>query len=526
MATITQTAAIPAKSSKRVDYTQRWLGVAAAYLSVCAYFYFYAQGVSLAYSDAISHLDIARRVFDSSTTGLAQLAGAWLPLPHILAIPLSVFDTLYYTGFAGSIISMLSYVVASILLYKITWSLTRHKMAAIVTAAVFMLNPNVLYMQSTPMTELLLFAGIAGMVYGLQQWIITDNHRYLIGCGVAALIATLTRYESWVLLAIMSVIVVYVAYRKKYTRKRMEGTAIAFVYVAYLGIASWMLVSLLIFGNFLYFQTGDYSKPSLWVGANEPAVGDWWIAFMTYSYAVLDNLWPIIVVLMVVGLVVMAVKERLAMKILPILSMSLLFPFFVIALYLGQRPLHVAQINGDMYNVRFGLLMILPAALAIGYLVSILPERKHMMPAAVSSVAIILVAFAFGGLATNESIATLKEPANELQKSSTVTTEEVSNYLAANHRGGRILIESFGNNTILFNAQVSLRDRIYEGSYRLWEPALKDPVGSNIQWIVMRHEGNVQPDKVYLNLYGTDALKSYEQVFANNGYYIYERRTS
>lgn len=102
-------------------------------------------------------------------------------------------------------------------------------------------------------------------------------------------------------------------------------------------------------------------------------------------------------------------------------------------------------------------------------------------------------------------------------------TDEVSNYLATHHTGGKILIESFGNNTILFNARISLRDRIYEGSYRLWDPALKDPAGSDIQWIVMRHMGQNQPDKVYQNLHGTEALAPYKQVFANNGYYIFQR---
>lgn len=526
MATITQTIPLPVAKKQWLDYTERWLAVAASYVSAATFFYFHFQGVTLAYSDAISHLDIARRVFDGATTGLAQLAGAWLPLPHILAMPLAGINALYYNGFAGSIISMAAYVITSLLIYKILLSLTGHKLAALVGVAVFMINPNVLYMQSTPMTELLLFAGIAGMVYGLQQWIITDNHRYLIGCGVAALIATLTRYESWVLLAIMSVIVVYVAYRKKYTRKRMEGMSIAFIYVSYLGIASWMLVSLLIFGNFLYFQTGDYSKPSLWVGEHEPAVGDGWIAFLTYSYAVLDNLWPIIVILAIIGLVAMVVKERLALRTLPVLSLTLLFPFFVMALLLGQRPLHVAQINGDMYNVRFGLLMILPAAIAIGYLVSLFPGKRRIEKAVAGALVAVSVAFLFSGVVTNESIASLREPTYELQKSSTVTTDEVSDYLASHYKDGRILIESFGNNTILFNAKISLRERIYEGSYRLWEPALKDPVGSNIQWIVMRHEGNNLPDKVYRNLYGTETLQSYVQVFANSGYFIYERRAS
>ena len=41
----------------------------------------------LNYGDAIAHLHIARRVFDSHRPGLSQLGSVWLPLPHLLMIP-------------------------------------------------------------------------------------------------------------------------------------------------------------------------------------------------------------------------------------------------------------------------------------------------------------------------------------------------------------------------------------------------------------------------------------------------------
>src|SRR5689334_14475746 len=50
-------------------------------LSVGSFIYFYNHYDTLLYGDAHSHLDIARRVFDNTTPGLAQLGGVWLPLP-------------------------------------------------------------------------------------------------------------------------------------------------------------------------------------------------------------------------------------------------------------------------------------------------------------------------------------------------------------------------------------------------------------------------------------------------------------
>lgn len=527
MATITQhTPTLTTRKKKDVDHTLRWIAVIAAFVSVVAFFYFNAQGTTLAYKDAISHLDIARRVIDSPTRGLAQLGGVWLPLPHLLAIPFIWIDALYYSGFAGSILSMLAYVATSVLLYKITLSLTNHKLAAIVCAVVFMANPNVLYIQSTPMTELLMFLCMAGMVYGVQRWIITDHYKYLIAGAVAGLFGTLTRYESWVLLAAMILVVVFVAWKKKYAYVKIEGIVLAFTFVGVLGITLWMLWNLLIFNNFLYFQIGDYAKPSLWVGEAEAAVGDWWVSLLTYAYATLDNLWPAMTVLMVIGLGMMAFRERFALKTLPTFSLLTLFPFFVVALEQGQRPLHVAQVTGDLYNVRFGLLMVLPAAIAIGYLVSVFRDKRHMLGITVGVVLTCVASFGIVSLLLPNGIAVLREPTAASQKSYTSTTTAVSAFLAENRTDGKILMESFGNDMVMFHARIALSNCIYEGSFRLWEPALKDPANNDIQWIVMRHAGQLQPDKVYRELYGTEALVAYNLAFKNDAYYIYERRSS
>ncbi|HEV7952062.1 MAG TPA: glycosyltransferase family 39 protein [Candidatus Saccharimonadales bacterium] len=508
------------------DPVVRWMTAVTAVVSVLAFVYFSSKGVTLEYKDAISHLDIARRVIDGTTPGLAQLGGVWLPLPHLLTIPLIWIDALYYSGLAGSIISMLAYVATTVLLYKVTQSLTSNTLASIVAAAVFAFNPNVLYMQSTPMTELLLFACMAGMVYGVQQWAITAEHKYLLGAAVAGLMGTATRYEAWVLLVTMIVIVAVIGWRKKYDRTHIEGLTLAFLLIGAVGIAGWLLWNVLIFGDMLYFLIGDYAKPSLWVGTGEAAVGNWLVASLTYYYAVLENLWPAIAILMVVGVVTMAVKERLAPKILPILSLTVMVPFFISALEQGQRPLHVLQITNDLYNVRFGLLMILPAAVAIGYLIALVPQSKPTVFAASGLAFMVITSFTIASITADDKIVTLREPVAMKQNVNTDVLRETSQFLASNYKEGAILMESFGNDTIMFDAQIPLRNNVYEGSYRLWEPALQDPAGHDIQWIVMRHGGLFEPDRVYTDLSNQPALNSYDKVFENEGYVIYERSSS
>ena len=52
-----------------------------------SFLYYFQRGDVLLYGDAVAHLNIARRVFDSKTPGLLQLGTVWLPLPHLLMIP-------------------------------------------------------------------------------------------------------------------------------------------------------------------------------------------------------------------------------------------------------------------------------------------------------------------------------------------------------------------------------------------------------------------------------------------------------
>ncbi|HZU44849.1 MAG TPA: hypothetical protein VE994_19370, partial [Terriglobales bacterium] len=75
----------------------------AACLSVLAFHWHFHRGDVLLDGDAVAHINIARRVFDSKTPGPLHLGTVWLPLPHILIMPFVVSDWAWHTGFGGSI---------------------------------------------------------------------------------------------------------------------------------------------------------------------------------------------------------------------------------------------------------------------------------------------------------------------------------------------------------------------------------------------------------------------------------------
>jgi hypothetical protein len=506
------------------DRVLRWLVFAAVVTSVASFVYFFRRGNVLAYNDAISHMEIARRVIDSPVAGPTQLGSVWLPLPHLLMLPLIGVNRFYFDGFAGSAVSMVSFVVACVLLYKIVRDLTGSRLAAVMGALVFMGNPNILYMQSTPMTELLLFACMLGMTYGLQRWIRTDEPRYLYAAGGAAILGTLTRYEAWVLLLAMFAVVAFVLWRRQRAAQdstSLDGVFTAFLYVSGLGILIWMIWNWVIFGNPLNFQTGKYAKPSLWVSSADKAVGNWSASLKTYWYAMSDDIRLPIVLLSAVALAVLLVRGR-KLVYLPTLALLVLFPFFVLAIERGQRPLHVTQLNGSLYNVRFGLLMVLPAAILVGCLVGWLGRHRPVAIEASVLIGALVVGLTAQGVHRPERIATLAEPLRTQQHTATTDANTAASaYLRSHYSGGLILAQFFGDEDLLFQAHISLGTNVYEGSYQLWQSALRHPVGHHIRWIVMHVS---LADDAVNAVASSPELTGYQLVFHNSDYRIYQRR--
>src|SRR5262245_59547869 len=128
-----------------------------AAVSVAALIFYYHQGAILLYGDAVAHINIARRVFDSRTPGLVQLGTVWLPLPHVLDIPFIVNDHMWQTGLGGSIPSMLAYIAGTLGVVRLVLGLASLA-AAWIAALAYALNPNLIYFQATAMTESLYLA--------------------------------------------------------------------------------------------------------------------------------------------------------------------------------------------------------------------------------------------------------------------------------------------------------------------------------------------------------------------------------
>ena len=101
------------------DYSYAQVGGLALLVSLFSFFYYFRHSTLLFYGDAVAHINIARRVFDSQTPGPLQLGTVWLPLPHVLTMPFVVSDALWQNGAGGSFVSMIAYVFGVVGIFRL-----------------------------------------------------------------------------------------------------------------------------------------------------------------------------------------------------------------------------------------------------------------------------------------------------------------------------------------------------------------------------------------------------------------------
>ena len=282
-------------------------------ISVISFLVYYQNGLGLAYNDARSHLDIGRRVVEGLKPGIAQLGSVWLPLPHALMIPTIWNDFMWHSGLSGALVSMASFVGTGIIIYKFLEKLGVGILARLFGVLVFVANVNILYLQSTAMTELLLIFTMTAAVYELLLWHKEDKVTSLIKAAFWMMMASLIRYDGWFLLAFGSALIILNAF-KKHGAKAAEGMFILFATLAGFGIGLWLLWNLLIFGDPLYFAFGPYSARAQQLQLEQAGVlatkGNILLSLKVYLYALIYNSGAFTAILGVFGIALFLLYKK------------------------------------------------------------------------------------------------------------------------------------------------------------------------------------------------------------------------
>ncbi len=248
-----------------VSLRERLIALAAlAMASLAAILWSARHQAWLYYGDAEAHLHIARRLFDSHRPGLGQFGSVWLPLPHLVLAPFVAIDPWWRSGFAAVIPSALCYLAAALGLYL----LARIWLAPLPSAfalAFFALNPNLLYLQTTAMSEPLFLAVLVWSVLLLVRWRAAldarpDGSRHLWPLMLVLFAAAWTRYDGWILgFGIWFWMALALQRRRALFQLRFVLASFALLAAPVL----WMLYNAIYFGDWLDFLRGPYSAAAI-----------------------------------------------------------------------------------------------------------------------------------------------------------------------------------------------------------------------------------------------------------------------
>jgi hypothetical protein len=515
------------------DLTPLWVGLAASSLSIGSTWYYFVHHLVLGYDDSFSHLEISRRVVSGLSPGIAQLGGVWLPVPQLLQGLFSWNYTLYRTGLAGSFVSMASYVTVTVLLYRLIMILGgQRKWAAVAGALAFAVNANVLYQQVTSMDELPFYAFLIGAVYYLTRWAERRQATDLLAASIASMLAMLCRYEGWFLAGIFALCVVLMSWRLGYSWRNVRGLTIVFAaFGLLLSLAGWTIYNYLIFDNPLNFENGPDSSAAQMAQRKSSLVTDSWpLSLKGYGFAVAADLGLAMVALAVIGLALFLLRERFSARSIPLLGLLTLIPFYVYSLKKGAEPISIPQTMGFLLNYRFGLVIAMPAAVLVGYLLSQVPDRVSPAPGRLGKVPAVLPA----ALATIVGLTALSAvsfaqhhvvlPTEAAQDLYTSRNQISAGNFLQQHTSGLVLIDIVQNERVDFDAvDRSVYDGTKEDGHNQWHAVLDNPKAFGIKVIVMRLPNPAEPeDSVYGALYDSPLLRPYHLVYLSKNYLIYE----
>lgn len=412
------------------------------------------NGWTLYYGDAEAHLNIARRLVDSRTSGAHQIGTVWLPLPHLLAAPLARRDDLWQSGVAGVVPSVGAFTLAGLFLFLSLRRLSGSAAAALAGTAALELNPNLLYLASTPMTEPLALACLFGLLYFLVRFRGSQRTLDAALAGFCALCGTMTRYELWFLLPFAAAFVLWSGGAARWR------SAALFALLAGAGPVWWLAHNWYFFGDPLEFWRGEGSARAIYQRSLErgmaryPGDGDWMLAARYYLEAARLCAGLPLFCLSLAGLVA-ALKRYWAAAVFVLLGPL----FYVMSMHSSGTPIFMPHLwPFSYYNTRYGTGWLAAAALGCGALVALAPARWRAWAAA----AVVAAAISPWVIQPQPEAWICWKESEVNSVSRRRMAREAAAYLAPRYRAGAGILLSFGDLTaVLRLAGIPLRESLH-----------------------------------------------------------------
>ncbi len=518
------------------------LALLATCVSLGAFLFYLRHGDVALYGDAVAHINIARRVFDSRTPGLLQLGTVWLPLPHLLMIPFIISTQSWMTGAGGSVPSMAAYVLGVVGIFRLVRSATSFNLppdsgartAAWIAAGIYAANPNLLYLQSTAMTESLYLALFLWALVFFTEFVQqaafpapreeSSAPASLVKCGLCLAGACLTRYDGWFLSALVIVAALMVVLGEGLRRRNLRSGFRKFVIVAAAAPILWFSYNAIIYHNPLEFADGPYSARAIeqksaaaYPGEKNLAVAATYFMKSAETNLVESYWQKVWLVLALAGTLLILVDRRLW----PLLLLWAPLPFYALSVAYGDVPVYVpGWWPFSYYNVRYGI-ELLPAFAGFLAVVVYFGTRYARNAVGKMVAAVVVIALAAGSYAAVWRAQPVCFREAWINSRSRIALEtQLAETLKQLPADSTLLMYLGDHVGALQRAGIPLKRTINESNHRawkrpsdpdgLWEKALADP--AKYADFVVAFEGDPVAQAVKQHkLYTIEVLHAYGQ---------------
>lgn len=448
-------------------------------VSVVSFLYFFLNGMTNVYGDGVAHVNIARKVVDSPDASAwrryIQIGSPWLPLQTVLMLPLVANDWLWQTGVAGSVVSMLSFVIAAASLYLFASDVFSGEegqwktLLPLISVGIFLFNPSVLYMQSTPMTETIFMASLLTSAYLLQHWVSRQTTGRLLVAALAMTVGTLVRYEAWPVAALSILIVLLISAGD--WKVRIRNFAF-FSAILATGPIYWLWHNWAIYGNALEFLTGPNSARGIYLqnGAHDGwatiFIGHPLLDFLIMAVAVAVAAGPFVLLMSVGGFARLVVAGRRdLLKASPAFLLTVPFFFEVFSVYRGEIQLFPLSAFG-LQNARYGLPHIVAVALFAPAAILFFKSSARQW-AAVASCVIVVAQYGYSISEGPSQLAMYQEGyRNGVNSRAAREHVKVAAFLRSNPPRRLILMHTGALGPVVSQAGLGFSGIIHEGTLR------------------------------------------------------------
>ena len=479
-------------------------GAAALAVGLVALLVYGQADMTLSHYDARAHLVVARRIIDSLTPGWRQIGAIWLPLPHLLnALPVQI-DLFYRTGASAIAISVFCFAVGTAALARLLLDATGSAVSAAVGATIVALNPNLLYLQATPMTEPLLFALVLLGVAGTYRWVQYGATGYPLSAGLALAGACLTRYEAWAITPLLATGAGFVLWHR--------GAALAAAASATLRLATLPALAIVLFLALSRATVGQWLVTSGFFLRENPAAGH---PGMVLAQIIVGlrlvmghvTVWLTIAAFLIVVIAIGRAEHR----------RSWILPLVLVAA--AALPAY-AYFMGHPFRVRYATPLIPAAAVVLGLGVGLL---RHGRLAA----GVLIVGFAVVESPPFDPNAAMVREARQ-NKENAASRLPLTATFARSYDGRRILASMGSLAPYMQEASAAgfrLRDFVHEGNGEIWTAALDSPA-RHVGWILIKAEEREGRDALVRAATARPSFfHGFERVTEAGGVTLYRRTT-